>query len=82
MIIVSGNVKNINKRHRLSKKAFTFDIFISHFNKQKIVKECSNNHTLEAAVRRWSTKYVFLNILQNSQGKACARVLFFNKVAG
>ena len=36
----------------------------------------------EAVVRRCSVKNVFLEISQNSQEKTCARVFFFNKVAG
>ena len=36
----------------------------------------------EAVVRRCSVKKVFLEISQNSQENTCARVSFFNKVAG
>ena len=36
----------------------------------------------QAVAQRWSVKNVFLEISQNSQESACARVFFFNKVAG
>ena len=36
----------------------------------------------EAVVQRCSLKKVFLEISQNSQENTCARVSFFNKVAG
>ena len=36
----------------------------------------------QAVARRCSVKMVFLEILQNSQENTCARVFFFNRVAG
>ena len=36
----------------------------------------------EAAAKRCAVKKVFLEISQNSQENTCARVSFFNKVAG
>ena len=36
----------------------------------------------EAVVQRCSVKKVFLKISQNSQGNTCARVYFWNKLAG
>ena len=40
------------------------------------------NGTPKAVAQRCSVKKVFLEILRNSQEKICARVSFFNKVAG
>ena len=50
---------------------------IKLINSLKFAKE-----TMEAVVHRCSVKKVFLKILQNSQENECARVSFFNKVAG
>ena len=42
----------------------------------------TSKEVTEGVVRRCSVKKVFLEILQNSQGSTCARVFFYNKVAG
>ena len=39
-------------------------------------------YMIEAVAQRCSVKKVFLEISQNSQENTCARVSFFNKVAG
>ena len=45
--------------------------------------ESSDSQSLaEAVIRRYSLKKVFFKISRNSQENTCARVSFFNKVAG
>ena len=44
------------------------------------IKESSGDHALQVVVRRYSTKYVFLKISQNSQGISCAGVSFLIKL--
>ena len=46
----------------------------------KIIKESSNNHILEAAVRKWFTKKLFLNFAKLA-GKYLWRSLIFIQVA-
>ena len=46
----------------------------------KIIEESSNNHTLETAVCKWSTKQVLSKMLQNSTENTCTRVSFSTKL--
>ena len=57
-------------------------VFLKYvFNKPKeFVTETFRNP--EAVVQTCSVKKVFLEILQNPQENSCARVSYFNKVAG
>ena len=48
----------------------------------KLSENSHGNVCTEAAIRRYSSKQVFLIISQNSQEDACARAFLFNKVAG
>ena len=46
----------------------------------KVIQVSSNHQTLEATVRRWSTKQMFLKMLQNSQENTCVGVWFLIKI--
>ena len=50
------------------------------FLTRSLIKAIFIEHSTEAAARRCSVKYVFLEISQNSQENTCARVSFLIKL--
>ena len=72
----------VNKLFAKALRRITTCLSVNNSLRQKLVSSASIMYDGEAVVQRCSVKKVFLEISQNSQENTCARVSFFNKVAG
>ena len=69
-------------RTKITRNTDTFQEVLAPEKTDILARNLCQKFNLEAVTQKCSVKKVFLKISQNSQENTCARVLFFNKVAG
>ena len=67
---------------KITRNTDTFQEVLAPEKTDILARNLCQKFNLEAVTQKCSVKKVFLKISQNSQENTCARVLFFNKVAG